>query len=265
MAPAIYNKHPEKACIHTSKKHLADGLQRRGDAAPIPAGDETIWLGGDLDATADLLKILAKRKRLAHISASSTTWPSLWPRVAPAASRRSGGIAVESRTSRDSRMKPELARTFKDKPMSTSSPPRPVEWARTVEEQHRQQQLRLEKNSGPPACRSTRSPFPSPPRPAGRGDEDEADAAGHLSAPRTRADAAKPRPQPDPPITEILLLPSKPPRPDRGSTRETGSEDSEKQTAKPLFREVAAVAPTIRSDQRSKRAAAMNPKDQISP
>jgi hypothetical protein len=162
-------------------------------------------------------------------------------------------------------MKPELARTFKDKPMSTSSPPRLARWAGTVEEQHRQQQLRLEKNLGPLACCSTRSPFPSPPRPAGRGDEDEADAADHLSAPRTCADAAKPRPQPDPPITEILLLPSKPPRPDRGSTEETGSEDSEKQTTKPLFREVTAVTPAISSDQRSKRAAATNPKNQISP
>jgi hypothetical protein len=44
-----------------------------------------------------------------------------------------------------------------------------------------------------------------------------------------------------------------------------GSEDSEKQTTKPLFREVVAAAPTISSDQRSKKAATTNPKDQISP
>jgi hypothetical protein len=77
--------------------------------------------------------------------------------------------------------------------------------------------------------------------------------------------ASRSRSQPDPPIIEILLLPSKPPRPDKGSTRETGSEDSQKQTTKPLFRVVAAGVPTISTDQRSKRAAVMNPKNQISP
>jgi hypothetical protein len=34
---------------------------------------------------------------------------------------------------------------------------------------------------------------------------------------------------------------------------------------KTLFREVVAATPTISSDQRSKRAAAMNPRDEISP
>jgi hypothetical protein len=82
MASAIYNKHPQKDCIHAISMHPVDGLQRRGAGgpAPFPAGDETTVLrGGGLNAAADLRKILVKRKELAYVAASSMAWPSLWP------------------------------------------------------------------------------------------------------------------------------------------------------------------------------------------
>jgi hypothetical protein len=47
MASCFYNKHPREDCEHAIESMPpVGGLQGRGGAAPIQAGDETTWLGG---------------------------------------------------------------------------------------------------------------------------------------------------------------------------------------------------------------------------
>jgi hypothetical protein len=59
MAPLFYNKYPDEDCENAIRSRSpAGGLQRPGGAAPIPAGDETTWLGGGIDAAETLPKIL---------------------------------------------------------------------------------------------------------------------------------------------------------------------------------------------------------------
>jgi hypothetical protein len=49
MASDFYRKHPAVACKQAIETlDSAGGLQRRGGATLIPAGDETTWLGGGL-------------------------------------------------------------------------------------------------------------------------------------------------------------------------------------------------------------------------
>jgi hypothetical protein len=49
MASDFYGKHPVVACKQAIETlDSAGGLQRWGGATPIPAGDETTWLGGGL-------------------------------------------------------------------------------------------------------------------------------------------------------------------------------------------------------------------------
>jgi hypothetical protein len=82
MASAIYNKHPEKDCIHAISMHPADGLERRGGAAPFPAEDETTVLGGGLKCHRRSAEDTREEERAhAHrrFAASSIAWPSLWP------------------------------------------------------------------------------------------------------------------------------------------------------------------------------------------
>jgi hypothetical protein len=48
MTPSIYRQHPKEDCIHAIEFASADGLQRRGGATLILAGDKTTWLDGRL-------------------------------------------------------------------------------------------------------------------------------------------------------------------------------------------------------------------------
>jgi hypothetical protein len=163
-------------------------------ASPAPPqfrpGTKPLGRMGGLGVRETRLEDLTKRKRLAQTHATSSAWPSLWPRVAVAGQRRRGRYAGESQNSRSSQRGPTQAQADQSKPEATPLPPRPARWTEVAAVKLEQRQPCLEKKTELPMSLFTFSPDLSPPRPAGKGEEGEEAATGGSPAPRTRTDEA---------------------------------------------------------------------------